>query len=575
MDRTEIVERMRTKAVELLDVTAEAFVPGAAPGHRYKLAVTGISGAVVEKADPFALAYEEPPAQASIIYASHHRWADTRWMRARARRQAPDQPLAIYEVHLGSWRRGPGGRWLSYRELAEPLAAHARAGGFTHVELLPVMEHPFYGSWGYQVTGYFAPTRRYGEPDDLRFLIDHLHRRNVGVILDWVPAHFPNDAHALASFDGTALFEHPDPRRGWHPDWKSCIFDYGRPEVRSFLLSSAHFWVEEMHADGLRVDAVASMLYLDYSRQEGEWEPNIHGGKENLEAISLLQELNESIHRDHPGVLTIAEESTAWPQVTGPVDQGGLGFDLKWDMGWMHDSLSYLARDPVHRRHHHNELTFRGLYAFSERFVLALSHDEVVHLKGSLLAKMPGDRWQKHANLRLLFAWQAAQPGKKLLFMGMELGAEAEWNHEAALPWERLADTEGAGLLRCVGDLNGLHRRKAALHRLDGDPAGVRWTCMDDADQSAIAFLREGGPGVAPILAVFNFTPVARSDYRVGLPAGTWREIFNSDKARYGGSGVVNRGRRQAENRPLHGEPFSLSLLLPPLGACFLERVDD
>ncbi len=546
----------------------EAFVPGVGKGALYKYRIES-KGRAVYKADPFAALHETPPATASIVWDQAYKWGDERWRRERRERNAVSAPISIYEVHLGSFARVPDEGWrsLTYRELAPRLADHALAHGFTHVELLPVMEHPFFGSWGYQITGYFAPSHRFGRPEDLMALIDHLHQRGLGVILDWAPAHFPGDAHALALFDGTHLFEHEDPRRGFHPDWKSYIFNYGRHEVRSFLLSSASYWIDRFHADGLRVDGVASMLYLDYSRAPGEWIPNEHGGRENLEAVSLLRQINDTLARKHADVLVIAEESTSWPKVTGASREGGLGFHMKWDLGWMHDTLRYLARDPIHRRYHQEELTFRSVYAFSERFVLPLSHDEVVHGKGSLLNKMPGDRWQKFANVRLLFAMQFASPGKKLIFMGGEIGQWREWNHDSELDWGLLDDPANAGLSRLVGDLNALYTSTPALHRLDCDPGGFLWVDGTDAEHSVLAFLRLGGAGTRPVLVVVSATPLVRADYAVGVPlAGRWTEILDTDSEVYGGSGVGNLGGLEASDEPCDGFDHSITMTLPPLG---------
>jgi 1,4-alpha-glucan branching enzyme len=494
-------------------------------------------------------------------------------MEGRGPRSALDAPISIYEMHIGSWRRLPeeGNRPLTYRELAAPLSEYLNGLGFTHVEFLPVMEHPFYGSWGYQTTGYFAPTSRYGTPQDFMYLIDQLHQAGIGVILDWVPSHFPSDEMGLANFDGTALYEHADPRQGFHPDWKSFIFNYGRHEVRSFLLSSAMFWLDRYHADGLRVDAVASMLYLDYSRKADEWIPNVHGGRENLEAITFLQRLNTEVYGRLPGVQTYAEESTSWPGVSRPIWLGGLGFGFKWDMGWMHDTLAYMQHDPVHRRFHHNALTFRGLYAFHENFVLPLSHDEVVHGKGSLLNKMAGDEWQKRANLRLLYCNQWSLPGKKLLFMGGEFGQWREWSHESSLEWQLTSDPGHAGIQRLVADLNGLMRREPALHDLDVHIDGFEWVDANDSNQSVASYLRKGKEG-DPVLVVLNYTPLVREGYRLGVPeGGEWRELLNSDAPVYGGSGVGNQGTVRAEAAPSHGREFSLQLTLPPLGALFLK----
>jgi 1,4-alpha-glucan branching enzyme len=489
-------------------------------------------------------------------------------MELRRRANTLVAPQAIYEVHLGSWHRVPeeGNRSLTYREAAPKLAAYVKQMGFTHVEFMPLMEHPFYGSWGYQVTGYFAATSRYGSPQDLMYLIDVLHQNGIGVILDWVPAHFPTDEHGLGFFDGTHLYEHADRQKGFHPDWASFIFNYGRNEVRAFLQSSAMFWLEKYHVDGLRVDAVASMLYLDYSRKEGEWIPNQYGGRENLEAISLLRRINEVVTKDHPDVQMVAEESTSWPMVSRPTYVGGLGFQLKWDMGWMHDTLAYLHHDPVHRRFHHDQLTFRMLYAFTESFVLPLSHDEVVHGKGSLVSKMPGDDWQKFANLRLLLTYMYAQPGKKLLFMGGEFGQWGEWNHEVSLDWHSLQFPPHAGLQQLVKDLNRLYRSEPALHELDVNPRGFEWIAGSDSDQSVISFLRRGSSTHTAILVVCNFTPVPRDMYRVGVPVGGWwRELLNSDAREYWGSGQGNGGGVMADIVASHGHSCSLSLTLPPL----------
>jgi 1,4-alpha-glucan branching enzyme len=559
----------------------EGFVPGAVPGQSYKFAIFPRKGGPpLFKADPLAFFSEEPPKSASRIWDAAYEWRDAEWMRRRGHGLALDAPVSIYEVHLGSWRKtGPDGRRASYRELAPLLRDHALKNGFTHVEFLPVMEHPYYGSWGYQVTGYFAPTSRYGTPQDFMFLIDTLHQAGIGVILDWPCSHFATDGHGLGLFDGTHLYEHADPRQGFHPDWKSFIFNYGRNEVRSFLISNAIFWLDRYHADGLRVDAVASMLYLDYSRPEGAWIPNRHGGRENLEAIDFLRRLNAEVYRGFPGVQTIAEESTAWPMVSRPVSSGGLGFGYKWDMGWMHDTLKYLAKEPVHRKHHHDEMTFRLLYAFQENFVLPLSHDEVVHGKGSLLSKMPGDDWRKFANLRLLFGWLYGQPGKKLLFMGGELGVRNEWSHEGVIDWSLLHDAPHAGIERWVRDLNRLYRTEPSLHGLDARPGGFEWIDCADRDHSVLSFLRLGGDlpdgrPSPPVIAVFNFTPIPRMGYRLGAPqGGRWRELLNSDAAIYGGSGLGNMGEVQSRNESLHGRPHCLALALPPLACLFLKPI--
>jgi 1,4-alpha-glucan branching enzyme len=544
-------------------------VAGIGHGATYKYAVVGADGRTVAKADPVAFAAELPPATASRIWASTHTWDDDDWMAMRGDVQRWDRPMSIYEVHLGSWRYEPGG----YPALAAQLAEYCLDMGFTHVELMPICEHPFYGSWGYQTTGYFAPTSRFGDPDAAMTLVDTLHQAGIGVIVDWVPSHFPTDEHGLGYFDGTHLYEHADPRQGFHPDWTSNVFNYGRGEVRSFLLSSANYWIDVFHADGLRVDAVASMLYLDYSREAGEWIPNRHGGNENLEAIGFLRELNRSLYGEHGDIVMVAEESTAWPGVTTGVDAGGLGFGLKWDMGWMHDSLDYLSMEPVHRAHHHDRLTFRAVYASSEHYVLPLSHDEVVHGKGSLLAKMPGDRWQQFANLRLLLGYQWTMPGKKLLFMGGEFGVPGEWNHEEELAWPVLVDDGHAGVQGWVRRCNELYRELPALHLVDRDASGFRWLVGDDAAQSVFAYLREApdAEGVDPVLVVLNATPVVRSGYRVGVPmAGEWCLVANSDDAGYGGSGRTPGSVVTADAVEAHGCDVSLALELPPLAAVVL-----
>ncbi len=549
----------------------EGEVAHAVPGHVYKFAITTRAGAVLEKADPFARWAEHPPRTGSVVWDLAYEWGDAAYMRSRGERVRLDAPMSVYEVHLGSWRRDPAdpARLLSYAEVAEPLIRHVRETGFTHVEFLPLMEHPFYGSWGYQTTGFFAPTRRYGTPQELMFLIDQLHQSGIGVLFDWVPSHFPEDAFALASFDGTHLFEHADPRLGFHPDWKSLIFNYGRHEVRSFLASSAEHWLSAYHVDGLRVDAVASMLYLDYSRRPGEWIPNVYGGRENLEALEFLRQLNTGIYADHPDVQVIAEESTAFPGVSRPVHAGGVGFGLKWDMGWMHDTLLYLSRDAIHRRHHHDELTFRSVYAFSENFMLPLSHDEVVHGKSSLLSKMPGDDWQRFANLRLLYGYQFGQPGKKLLFMGAELAQRREWDHEGSLDWHLLESPPHQGIARWVADLNQLYRAQAALHERDTDPAGFAWTQPNDAETSLLSFLRTSAAG-SPLLVICNFTPVPRSNVLAGVPhGGFWAELLNSDAENYGGSGWGNLGGVEAQPVPLQGMPWTLTVTVPPLGCVF------
>jgi 1,4-alpha-glucan branching enzyme len=551
-----------------------AVVPEAHEDSIYKYHVASRHhGYRVDKADPFAFMHEVPPRTGSIVHRLDYAWGDADWMASRGPRQRHDAPISVYEVHLGSWRRVPedGFRSLNYREIAQPLIEHVLRCGFTHVEFLPLMEHPLFASWGYQTTGYFAPTSRFGTPQDLMYLIDQLHRAGIGVILDWVPSHFPLDEHGLAFFDGTHLYEHADARQGFHPDWKSAIFNYGRHEVRSFLLSSAFFWLDRFHADALRVDAVASMLYLDYGRRPGEWVPNRFGGNENVDAVEFLRRLNTAVYRDFPDVQMIAEESTAWPMVSRPTHVGGLGFGFKWDMGWMHDTLRYFARDCVHRRFHHNDLTFRGVYMYAENYMLPLSHDEVVHMKGSLLGRMPGDTWQRFANLRLLLADQWTQPGKKLLFMGGEFGQWGEWNHDSSVEWHLLERPEHRGILRLVADLNALYRRTPALFARDCEPGGFEWVEPDDADQSVLAFLRRGIGPRDVALVVYNCTPVPRSHYRLGVPfAGRWREALNTDALEYGGSGMGNLGVVHASSTSHRHFPASLTLTLPPLAALVL-----
>jgi 1,4-alpha-glucan branching enzyme len=554
----------------------EGFLPGVGKGAIYKYhVVSRRRGYRVDKADPFAVMQEKPPRTGSVVWDLDYAWGDAVWMSDRAAANAPAAPIAIYEVHPGSWRRKNGTEFLGYRELAHALADYVLETGFTHVELLPVMEHPYYASWGYQTTGYFAPTARYGTPQDLMYFVDHLHRRGIGVIFDWVPSHFPSDEHGLVYFDGTHLFEHADPRQGFHPDWKTCIFNYGRNEVRSFLLSSALYWLERYHADGLRVDAVASMLRLDYSRKAGEWIPNRFGGPENLEALVFLRRLNEEVYARCPGAQTMAEESTTWPMVSRPTYVGGLGFGMKWDLGWMHDTLDYLGQDPIHRKYRHNLLTFRMIYAGSESFLLPLSHDEVVHGKYSLADKMPGDAWQKIANLRLLLADLYSQPGKKLLFMGGEFGQWREWSHDRELDWDLLVHPLHRGVRRLVEELNRIYRAEPALHELDEDaPAGFEWVDCHDAEASTLSYLRKGKTARDPVLAVFNFTPVPRPGYRVGAPrAGVWRRLLDTDESRFGGSGYAYPagGDVEAAAAPLHGRPFSLTLNLPPLAALFFK----
>jgi 1,4-alpha-glucan branching enzyme len=554
----------------------EIFLPGLGEGEIYKFEIKSReTGALILKADPFAFRSELRPKTASIVHDIHkYEWHDEAWMASRAQRQSLHSPLAIYEVHLGSWMRAPeaGHRFLNYRELAERLVEHVQKLGFTHLQLLPVMEHPLDESWGYQTTGYFAPTSRFGAPEDFMYFVDYCHQHGVGVILDWVPAHFPGDAHGLAYFDGTFLYDHADPRRGEHQDWGTRVFNYARTEVRSFLWNSALFWLDKYHADGLRVDAVASMLYLDYSRKPGEWIPNRYGGNEDLDAIGFIKRFNEIVHQEHPGVLTIAEESTAWPGVSRPTYLGGLGFSLKWNMGWMHDTLLYFSKDPIHRKFHHNNLTFSLLYAFTENFVLVLSHDEVVHGKRSLLSKMPGDDWQMLANLRSLFAFMYSHPGKKLLFMGGEFGQWIEWNANQSLDWHLLEYEPHQKLQRLVADLNRLHRAEPALYEVDFEPTGFEWVDFHDADHSVIIFLRRARKREEHLVVACNFTPVPRAGYRVGVPAARfYREVLNTDDTRYGGSGLTNGRGAQAFNQPWHNQPCSLELTLPPLGVAILK----
>ena len=554
----------------------EGFVPNVMPGALYKYrVVSNERGYTVEKADPFAFRCELPPRTASIVHELDFVWGDGDWWQRRREANKLAQPWSVYEVHIGSWRRGDGDRFLTYRELAHDLVAYVQEMGFTHVELMPVAEYPFYGSWGYQATGYFAPTSRFGTPEDFMALVDALHRAGIGVILDWVPSHFPTDEFALNYFDGTHLFEHADSRKGFHPEWKSSIFNYGRNEVKAFLVSSALFWVRKYHIDALRVDGVASMLYLDYARNDGEWIPNEHGGKENLEAIHFLRTLNETIYKNDPDAQTIAEESTAWPMVSRPTYMGGLGFGMKWNMGWMHDTLKYFAKDPIHRKYHHNELTFSMIYAYTENYMLPLSHDEVVHGKGSLISRMPGDDWQKFANLRLLLGYMYAHPGKKMLFMGGEFGQWQEWRHDHSLDWHLLEGAPHAGMQRWVRELNHLYRATPALYELDFEPGGFEWIDNNDREQSVLSFLRKDRTGAQQILCVANFTPTPRFAYRVGVPrAGTWYELMNGDAAEYGGSGMGNGGSVVAEPVPMHGRGYSLSLTLPPLAIVMLRAPD-
>ncbi len=549
----------------------ELFVPGVEPGARYKYQLVSADGRRIEKADPFAFEAEHPPATASLVNVSSYRWSDDAFVEQRAHRHAHSEPMSIYEVHLGSWRRGDDGEVLSYRELANELGNYVADMGFTHVELLPVAEHPYTPSWGYQVSSYFAPTSRYGNPDDFRAFVDAMHERGIGVIVDWVPAHFPKDEWALAAFDGSALYEHEDPRQGTQPDWGTLVFNFGRHEVRNFLIANALYWLEEFHIDGLRVDAVASMLYLDYSRKEGEWVPNVHGGNENLDAVAFLKELNEAVYEEFPGVVMAAEESTAWPSVSRPTYLGGLGFGFKWNMGWMHDTLEYFSKESIHRRYHHNELTFGLIYAFTENFVLPLSHDEVVHGKRSLLRKMPGDQWQQAANLRSLYAWMWAHPGKKLLFMGGELAQPEEWSEERGLPWQLLQYPEHEGMRRTVQALNQCYRAQPALWERDSTPDGFRWIDASDVDSNVLSFLRSSTDGETVMACIANLSPVVRYRYRLGLPrGGRWAEILNTDASEFAGSGVGNQGTVIASDDSWHGLPHSAELTLPPLAVLWL-----
>jgi len=550
----------------------EIFVPGLVPGHLYKYELLGPDGALLPlKADPHAERAEPPPGTASVVAApSSHAWQDDSWLAARGQPNDREAPISIYEVHLGSWRRNLAeqGRYLSYRELAEQLVPYVADLGFTHIEAMPVTEYPFDGSWGYQPISLFAPTARYGTPDDFRAFVDACHSAGLGLWLDWVPGHFPNDAHGLGHFDGTALYEHADPRQGLHRDWNTLIYNYGRREVANFLLSSALYWLREYHIDGLRVDAVASMLYLDYSREAGDWIPNVFGGRENLDAIHFLRRMNELVFGEASGATTAAEESTAWPMVSRPTYVGGLGFGFKWNMGWMHDTLGYISRDPIHRKHHHNDLTFGLLYAFHENFILPISHDEVVHGKGSLIGRMPGDRWQRFANLRAYFAFMWTHPGKKLLFMGSEFGQEREWNHDIGLDWQCLDNPMHAGVQRLVRDLNGLYRATPALHRLDCEGDGFSWIDAANGAESVLSYMRRGRRPDELAVIVCNFTPVVRRDYRIGVPRpGRYVERINTDAEDYGGSGIGNAGVVLAEPHPMHGHAYSLRLQLPPLGA--------
>ena len=556
----------------------EIFAPGVGEGINYKYEIIGVDGTLLPlKADPFGFSAELRPSTASVIARTDNfEWHDRDHMTARAASAAHRAPIAIYEVHLGSWRRGADNRFLSYDELAGALIPYVADLGFTHIELMPINEHPLDASWGYQPIGLFAPTRRFGDPAGFARFIDRAHQAGLGVIIDWVPAHFPTDVHGLARFDGTALYEHADPRRGFHPDWNTAIYDFGRREVANVLAANALYWFDRFHVDGLRVDAVASMLYLDYSRKSGEWAPNPDGSNDNRDAVRFLQHVNELVYASYPGAIMIAEESTAWRGVSHPTNSGGLGFGFKWNMGWMNDTLDYMARNPIHRRWHHDRLTFGLLYAFTENFILPLSHDEVVHGKGSIIGKMPGDEWQRFANARAYYSFMWAHPGKKLLFMGQEFGQTSEWNFNTSLDWHLLDHTPHRGLQALIRDLNRLYRGVPALHRRDCEADGFRWIVVDDAEQSIIAWLRYGGPGDRPVAAIANFTPVPRQGYRIGLPlAGRWREILNSDASIYGGSGLGNLGEITARNEPAHGMPASAKILLPPLATLFLEFDPD
>jgi len=554
----------------------EGMIPDLEAGEKYKYNIRSqYQKYSVDKQDPYAFYGEKPPSTASLVWDLDYQWQDQAWMGQRQQRNRLDQPFSVYEIHLGSWRRklNPENGFLNYRELAIELAQYIKENGFTHVELLPVMEHPFYGSWGYQSLGYFSPTSRYGTPQDFMYFIDYLHQQGIGVILDWVPSHFPGDEHGLVYFDGTHLYEHADPQKGFHPDWHSYIFNYGRNEVKEFLISSALFWLEKYHIDGLRVDAVASMLYLDYSRKEGEWIPNQFGGRENLEAIDFIKKLNEVIYQNFPDVQTIAEESTAWPMVSRPIYLGGLGFGMKWNMGWMHDTLSYFSRDSIYRKYHQQELTFSLLYSFNENFILSLSHDEVTHGKKSLLEKMPGDDWQKFANLRLLFGYMFAHPGKKLLFMGSEFGQRQEWQHDFSLDWHLLKIPFHEGMLKWIRDLNGFYKEEKALHEVDFENAGFQWIESNDWQHSVLIFLRKNKSGQEKILVICNFVPTPWYNYLIGVPEkGIWKECLNSDASIYGGSDQGNLGQIKTLPVPMHGKAFSLNLTIPPLGILFLKK---
>ncbi|AKA34015.1 1,4-alpha-glucan branching protein GlgB [Flagellimonas lutaonensis] len=546
----------------------EGFIPGVAKGAKYKYKIHSHNNDIkTEKADPFARYCEQPPKTASIVWDDDYRWKDVDWMGKRKEINALDKPFSVYEVHLGSWKRKNGNEFLSYKDLAKELVAYVKEMGFTHVEFMPIMEYPYDPSWGYQLTGYFAPTSRFGEPDDFKLLVDELHRNDIGVILDWVPSHFPEDAHGLGFFDGSHLYEHPDRRRGYHPDWKSLIFNYGRNEVRAFLISNAIFWLDQYHVDGLRVDAVASMLYLDYSREEGEWEPNMYGNNENLEAMSFLRELNEEVYRQFDGIQTIAEESTAFSGVSKPVFLGGLGFGMKWMMGWMHDTLEYFKKEPIYRKHHQNDITFSLTYAFTENFMLPFSHDEVVYGKQSLIYRMPGDEWQRFANLRLLFGYMFTHPGTNLIFMGGEFGQTSEWNFEQSLDWHLTQYDFHKGIQEVIKDLNALYKKHPALHEKQFSPEGFEWIDYGDAENSVLTFIRKGSNPKDDLVIALNFTPIPRENYRVGTPKSTQLKLlFNSDDKKYGGSGVGKKTLKPSDTA-WHGHKKSVVMTLPPLGA--------
>jgi 1,4-alpha-glucan branching enzyme len=556
----------------------EGFFPGVQKGEVYKYAIQSNTGEYLEKADPFAFYAEIPPRTASVVWDHHYQWKDQSWLKKRKDSEGKPKPYSVYEVHFGSWRRKPedGNRSLTYAEMTRELVDYVKDTGFTHVEFLPMMEHPFFGSWGYQLTGYFAPTSRFGTPQEFMQLIDAFHQTGIGVILDWVPSHFPGDAHGLYRFDGTNLYEHADPRKGFHPDWSSYIYNYGRNEVRSFLISNAMFWLDRFHVDGLRVDAVASMLYLDYSRKAGEWIPNEHGGNENLEAISFLKEFNEVVYGTYPDVVTIAEESTAWPGVSRPTYLGGLGFGQKWMMGWMHDTLRYFKDDPIYRKYHQNEITFSIMYAFTENFMLPLSHDEVVHGKGSLMGRMPGDEWKRFANLRLMYTYMFTHPGTKLLFMGGEFGQTSEWNHDSSLDWHLLNYDLHKGVLNLMRDLNAFYKAQPALYQFSFTERGFEWVDYSDSENSVMIFLRKGEMKEDTLIVVCNFTPEVRHQYRIGVPfRGTWKEVFNSDDLRYSGSGVLNTGLQYTAPVKYHGKDYSVALQLPPLGITVLKLNEE